>query len=312
MQEPPAELTDADVLVAVRDAWSEQAIGVEHLAVGFGAHHWRVETGGSPGLFVTFDRFGTRHSVGSLEAAYAGAIQLAGAGLEFVLAPLRTRSGAVLVQVATGALSCTPWVDGTVVGEGEIDDPGTAADNIADLARLHATAPPSGLPGWSPLAGADLAERLSGLLLATPWGTGPYGEPVRREIADRSTAIDAWIRRHRELAEAATGRSWVVTHGETHTRNQLRTPAGIRFVDWESLKLAPRERDLATLVQAGYGTQVGADPAMVELFDLEWRLAEIDEYAHRFAALHSGTDDDRTAYKGLLNELRRGAWWPPA
>ena len=93
---------------------------------------------------------------------------------------------------------------------------------------------------------------------------------------------------------------------------QLATPDGIRFVDWESLKLAPRERDLSTLVQAGYGTRVDADPAMVELFDLEWRLAEIAEYSNWFAALHTGTADDRTAYEGLHDDLHRGPWWPPA
>ena len=65
-------------------------------------------------------------------------------------------------------------------------------------------------------------------------------------------------------------------------------------------------------MQAGYGVQVDADPDMVELFDLEWRLAEIDEYANWFAAPHTGTADDRTAYEGLLDELRRGPWWPPA
>ena len=98
----------------------------------------------------------------------------------------------------------------------------------------------------------------------------------------------------------------MVTHGETHTRNQLRTPDGIRFVDWESLKLAPRERDLSTLVQAGYGVRVNADPAMVELFDLEWRFSEIDEYAHWFAAPHTGTDRRPDRVRG---PARRAAPW---
>ena len=82
------------------------------------------------------------------------------------------------------------------------------------------------------------------------------------------------------------------------------------FVDWESLKLAPRERDLSTLVQAGYGDQVHADRVMVELFDLEWRLSEIDAYAAWFAARHTGTTDDRVAHQGLQDELVRSPWWP--
>ena len=165
------------------------------------------------------------------------------------------------------------------------------------------------MPNWAPLVEPDVVDRLSGLV-ASAWTTGPYGEPARQAIADRLTAIEGWAVRYLALAEAAADRPWVVTHGETHTRNQLRTPDGIRFVDWESLKLAPRERDLSTLVQAGYGVRVNADPAMVELFDLEWRLAEIAEYTHWFAAPHTGTADDRIAYEGLLDELHRGPWWP--
>ncbi|GAA3702801.1 hypothetical protein GCM10022204_19920 [Microlunatus aurantiacus] len=308
---PPTELTDLEVLRLVRAAWDDTATGVEHLAVGFGAHHWRVDGPAGPSLFATYDRFGTRHTVDSLTSAYAGAIRLADAGLEFVLAPLRTRSGGVLVPVAQGALSCTPWVDAAVVGEGTVDDADVAVANIADLARLHAADPPAGLPGWAPVVEPDTGDRLAGLV-ANPWTTGPYGERARRAVAGRLPAIATWARRYLALAEAAADRRWVVTHGETHTRNQLMTRDGIRFVDWESLKLAPRERDLATLVQAGYGARVDADPEMVELFDLEWRLAEIVAYAHWFAAPHTGTDDDRIAYDGLLDELDRGPWWPPA
>jgi len=98
--------------------------------------------------------------------------------------------------------------------------------------------------------------------VAEPWETGPYGEAARAAIEERLTAVDAWTERYLELAAMAVDRRWVPTHCETHTANQLRTADGIiLFVDWESLKLAPRERDLTTLVQAGYGDRVGADPA---------------------------------------------------
>ncbi|MET1006413.1 MAG: phosphotransferase [Propionibacteriaceae bacterium] len=311
MQEAPPELTDIEVLAVVRAAWNGGATAAEHLPVGFGAHHWRVDVAGQPSLFATYDRFGKRHSLDSLTAAYAGAVRLADAGLEFVLAPSPTRDGQVAVPVAGGALSCTPWVDGRVVGEGPVADFETAAANIADLARLHAAEPPARLPSWSPVVGPDVADRLAGRVTSA-WPTGPYGEPSRRAIAGRLVAIEGWSGRYLALAEAAADRQWVVTHGETHTRNQVWTQGGIRFVDWESLKLAPRERDLSTLVQAGYGERVTTDRDMVELFDLEWRLAEIAEYADWFAAPHTGTTDDRTAYEGLLDELDRAPWWPPA
>ena len=41
------------------------------------------------------------------------------------------------------------------------------------------------------------------------------------------------------------------------------------------------------------------------MFDLEWRLDEISQYADWFAAPHTGTSSDEVAYGGLLGELER-------
>ena len=308
MFQPPSNLTDTEVLELVRSGWCQAVDRVEHLAVGFGAHHWRAEQAGVPIWFVTYDRFSDRHTASSLAAAYTGAIELAEGGLQFVLAPALARFGDVLLPVAGGALSCTPWVTGQVVGEGPLIDAATAAQNIADLTTLHTFPPPEQIPRWKPVIGPDLGVRLE-YLVAEPWETGPYGEPARAVIAQRLTDVHAWTDRYLELAAVTVDRRWVATHGETHTANQLRTADGIRFVDWESLKLAPRERDLSTLVQAGWGDHVRADRAMVELFDLEWRLSEIDAYAVWFAAPHTGSTDDRVAYGGLQGELGRSRWW---
>ncbi len=94
---------------------------------------------------------------------------------------------------------------------------------------------------------------------------------------------------------------WVATHGEPDSSNQLLTPGGRLLVDWESLKLAPAELDLRTLLDAGVETS--ADAEMVELFDLEWRLSEISEFAAWFAAPHLGTADDDIAWAALREEL---------
>ena len=61
----------------------------------------------------------------------------------------------------------------------------------------------------------------------------------------------------------------MTTHGRPTPRHQLDTPVRRLLVGWAGARLAPRERDL---VHVG-GPHPGADPEMLELFDLERRLA---------------------------------------
>ncbi len=297
MKEAPPGVTDAEVLAAVRLHWSAPAVEVTHLPVGFGAHHWRADTTAGPALFVTLDALGARHSLSSLRSAYGAAAELAAAGLEFVVAPLAPYA----VPFGDGALSATPWLDGPAVGGGDVLD---AQGDAAMLARLHATTA-SDLPVWTPLVSEDFAVRLR-TRLSPPWDTGPFGPAAREALVARLDAIEGWTATYHLRAAEAARRPWVPTHGEPHTRNQVRLPDGRAvLVDWESLKLAPRERDLRGIVEAGRADIVAADAPMLELFDLDWRLDEISQYAAWFAAPHAGTASDKEAFGGLLEELDR-------
>jgi spectinomycin phosphotransferase len=107
---------------------------------------------------------------------------------------------------------------------------------------------------------------------------------------------------------------WVVTHGEPHTANVLWLPGGPVLVDWESLRIAPRERDLRTVLReaegaepisayAAHGGDVELDADMVELFDLEWWLWEVASYALRFHGQHTGDHDDERFHQAFLEEV---------
>lgn len=301
MREPPDYLSADAVLAAVGTHWAIDVDAIEHLPVGFGAHHWRVLYAGTPRLFVTLDDLGPRHSAESLEAAYAGAGELAG-GLEFVVAPMPTREGGYTVPLADGRLSCTPWLDGHVAGEGAIGSEHLAKHNVESLARLHATPPPPDIPSWRPRVEADFGDSLTELL-REPWRTGPYAERAQTAVTQRIDAIRRWTASYHELGRRALDHPWVPTHGEPHTANQFITSDGVVFVDWESLALAPRERDLRSLVAAGYADLVKPDWDMIELFDLEWRLDEIAQYALWFSRPHTGTENDRISFDGLIDEL---------
>ncbi|SRR6266540_1782481 len=315
MREPPTHVSDAELLGLARRLWAPDADHAEHLPVGFGAHHWRVEAGGRPILFATLDALGSRHTHDTLERAYAGAVALAGQGLEFVLASVPTSEGRLTAPVAGGALSAAPWYDGTT-GDGPLTTPDEIAESAGFLARLHGAVPPDFLPQWAPLVPPDFADTLAATL-SDPWETGPYGERARAALAEHLGEIGRWTASYHRLAELATRRPWVATHGEPHTRNQLRTATATYLVDWESLRLAPRERDFAALLDTGLGwlPDYGIDAPsweMAELFDLEWRLDEIKQYAEWFRAPHTGTESDRVAIEGLVGELQRPDWRVPA
>lgn len=307
MLTPPERVSDADVRDAVRTHWLEGAVTAVHLAVGFGAHHWEVADDVGRRLFVTLDALGSRHTAASLEGAYAGAAALARAGLRAVWPSLPGRSGTFTVPFGEGALSATGWLEGRTPSESDAAAPGHVGRVVAVLDSLHRCPAPPGIPEWAPRVDTDLPRRLRDRV-AVPWTRGPFGEEARAAIADRLPDIDRWTRRYLALAEEALRHrsAWVATHGEPHFANQVVTPDGLRLVDWESLALAPRERDLVDLIDRGAATvdSLGACEPMLELFRLDWRLSEIAEYAAWFRGPHDHSADDRTALGGLHGELR--------
>jgi spectinomycin phosphotransferase len=304
---PPEQVADADVLAAVRAHWLDGAVTAVHLPVGFGAHHWEVADDTGRRLFVTLDALGARHSAESLEGAYAGAAALARAGLRAVWPALPARSGTFTVPFARGALSATRWLEGWAPTEVDAAAPRHVDTVRAALESLHRCPPPPRIPEWAPRVDAQFPRRLRERT-AAPWTCGPFGEEARAAIVGRLADVDRWTRRYLALAEEARRNrgAWTATHGEPHVANQVVTPDGLRLVDWESLALAPRERDLLDLVDRGAAPAdaLGAREPMLELFRLDWRLSEIDAYAAWFQGPHGRSADDRTALGGLHGELR--------
>ncbi len=312
MREPPVDLTDSDVLRAVHAEWDGLVDEVEHLPIGFGAHHWRASAAGEPRLFVTFDRLLPKRDADELERAYAAAAGLAASGLDFVLASRQSRLGSYTVPLGNGALSVAPWTDGST-GDGVPADEAEATAVADMLSRLHATQAPEEIPRWRPLVDPSHFAVHIGALLEQPWDTGPYGDVARAAVAASVVDIDHWSTEYGERCRDALDVSaqWVPTHGEPDTGNQLVTHSRRWLVDWESLKLSPRERDLLALVGSGRPWQhaypSSVDWRMVEMFDLEWRLDEINQYATWFSEPHTGSASDAVAFAGLLKELGRQA-----
>ncbi len=296
MREAPSDVDESALLAELQRSWTSEVDAIEHLPVGFGAHHWVASVRGRPLLFLTLDSFDDKHDAASLESAYAAASGLM-FPLDFVVAPVPSHTGTFTVPFPGGALSATPWVPGANPNRVDLD----AVSGM--LRRLHAVEPPTSIAEWAAITPASLPDDLD-VLTRVAWDSGPYGERARTAIRTRLDAIAEWSEAYHALAELAQRRPWVVTHGEPGEHNLMVTVDRLVLVDWETVLLAPAERDWRTLVERGLATD-GLDGPMLDLFDLEWRLDEISQYAEWFAEPHTGSASDRVAIGGLLHELTR-------
>jgi spectinomycin phosphotransferase len=111
------------------------------------------------------------------------------------------------------------------------------------------------------------------------------------------------------LSREVTLRStdWVVTHGEPHAVNIIRTEVSHWLVDWDTVAMAPAERDLWMLVgdpgddATAYSDSTGhqPDPLAMDFFRLMWDLKDLVEYLDVLRSPHHENDDTLMAYEGL-------------
>jgi hypothetical protein len=143
----PTDVSDSDIVRALRDGWGFDASTVEYLPVGFGSHHWQAETT-SRKLFVTVDDLAARRRAAAeplsqvrdrLVAALSTAQHL-----EFVVAPEQTVAGAVVHDLTTSqCVAVYPNVDGRERSFGTYDTHHERVEVLNLLAALHA-APSTG------------------------------------------------------------------------------------------------------------------------------------------------------------------------
>ena len=317
MRDEPTSLGRDLIASTLAERWGIDSAEIAYLPVGGGGHHWRVLGGDSLRWFVTASGLTARgHWLESdgdaiyarTNAAYETARQL---DREFVLAAVPDRQGSLLYRLHTEwALSVYPYLDSAeTVGEKQLTQ--TVAGFIGEL---HAVSPPVGVPRWR----SDLPQRWHlEDAIATPgqsaWLAGPYGNPTGELLIANNAGVLELVNRYDQLAAvvANDAEPWVLTHGEPHAGNTLQTTDGTTYlIDWDSVALAPRERDLWQLLdapagpvwdsyQAKSGHGRNPHPAIIEFFRLWWRLAEIGSYVRQFRAPHSGNADDDAAWKTL-------------
>ena len=190
---------------------------------------------------------------------------------------------------------------------------------VAVLAALHRADPAAvRLPrsdiglAWRSDLEAALGE------LGQPWTSGPFAEPARALLA----AAARQVRRGLDTldlsaSDRALAGETVITHGEPHPGNVIRVPGrrgdaspargGIMLIDWDTVGLAPPERDLWLVAsEAGdelrrYTELTGrpVDPAALELYRLRWALDDISCFVRNLRDAHRRTPDTEHAWQSL-------------
>jgi spectinomycin phosphotransferase len=319
----PDGLEGSAVIAALRHGWDFDADVAEYAAVGAGSYHWEVTDKAGLCGFVTVDDLDQKAWLGDtrdvafdgLRRAFDTAAVLRDGGLSFVVAPIPTRKGEPLRRLDSRyTIALFPLLEGEAgeFGYFEDDDDGRRAV-VAMLAELHQATAAAGSAVRT--AGLDLPGRhhLEAALfeLNEPWTGGPLSEPARAAVRDAASALAELLTLADRLAADAQkrGGGWVVTHGEPHAANVMRTGEGRFLVDWDTVALAPPERDLWMLVGGGtdaadlYFRATGTQPndTALDYFRLTWDLKDLAEYLNVFRSPHQENDDTLRQYQALTN-----------
>jgi spectinomycin phosphotransferase len=319
VRDRPAGISDRDLCNAVAGGWRLDVAAAEYAPVGGGSYHWIVRDRAGRRWFATVDDLdqkrwlgGTRDAVAEgLATAMALAVALRDqAGLPFVLAPLKARNGAAIARLGCAyAVALFPYLDGVAGRFGE-ELPAGERDQVVDmLAALHRAAPGTARPAQHQV---DLARRgdLETALseLGQLWDGGPFSEPARALLGAHANQVGKLLTRFDRLAERVTALGPVITHGEPHPANLLHAGPTTMLIDWDTVGLAPPERDLWWVMSGSEGdegrrytraTGRPVDPAALAFYRLRWPLDDLSIFVHRLRSGHSRTADAEHTLRAL-------------
>jgi Phosphotransferase enzyme family len=329
---PPDGLSEGMLTSALARGWDTDVVSMAYQAVGFGSHHWDVLDAAGARWFVTVDELETKQrsldeplaaAFARLRASLAAARDLRDCGAAFVVAPVPARDGEPVVRLNDRlSVALYPFVDGQSFTWGEFSTPAQRRGMLDLIVGVHA-APAAARrraseDDFTVLHRDELELALgSGSGAADGVDCGPYARPAARLVAENAAGLRRMLARYDELAAAARSRpaGLVLTHGEPHPGNIMLTASGWVLIDWDTVLVAPPERDLWSLdpgdgsVLRGYAAATGVTPRpeLLELYRVGWDLADIAVTVSRFRRPHPGSEDDEKSWGGLRDLIAQAA-----
>lgn len=316
----PEEFDHSALLLSLAEGWGFEVEVAEYANVGFGSYHWFVTDAEGARGFVTVDDLDRKPWLGDTrESAFVGlrrafdtALALRDGGLAFVVAPIPTSRGENVRRIGSRyTVALFPFVDGVAGRYGHYDSGDERAAVLTMLAELHQATEAVGAVARR--ADLDLPGRRhleSGLRdVNKTWVGGPLSEPGRSVLAGYASDVAALLASGDRLAAEVAMRSsnWVITHGEPHAANVMQAGESLLLIDWDTVALAPPERDL-WMVVSDTGDELDAytdatghpvDHVAMTFYRLAWELADLAVYINLFRSPHRRTEDTVEAYDQL-------------
>ncbi len=319
MLTPPTGLSDGDLERVVERAWGVTVASLNYSPVGFGSHHWVATDSEGNRQFLTVDELASDSRIGDeisvhglrLRPALAAAIDLRAFGCSFVVAPIATKDDDPFVRFDGYAVALYPLIEGDSFAFEESFGQADRDQVLELITQLHRVSIDA---IRSPATDGFVIPWLE--QLDQPWHyddgsgpKGPYAAIASQLLIDNEAGIKRLIARYRALVARYLSDSGpaVITHGEIHPGNVMMTSKGWMIIDWDTVMLAPPERDLWRLAQGGgsvfraYEEATGMTPRqwLIDLYGLRWDLAEIASFAAEFRKPHEDTEDSRKALEIL-------------
>jgi len=320
----PGGLPPAALAAALERSWGMTVASIAYRPVGWGSHHWKaVDTSGSR-WFVTADELANKRltdtepltaAYARLRASLAVARALRDAGHAFVVAPVPARDSEPLARVNGGfGVAVYPFVDGQSFQWGEFSSPEHRFGVLGLLVAVHTAGVRQ--PALTDDFAIPHRDELEAMCAGTPvLECGPYAQLLARLLTRHAAPIQRLLARYDACvldAHAQPARA-VLTHGEPHPGNTMLTAGGWQLIDWDTVLIAPPERDL-WLLDPGDGTILDAYadatgvtplPDLVELYRLRWLLTDVAADVSRFRRPHDGSIEDDKSWEILSSLIER-------
>lgn len=245
MREPP-KLSDAAIVAALREHYHISVAALAFLPLGNDSSTWVYRVGAADGAAYFLK---LRRGSGFRLASLAVPRFLQDHGLPHLVAPIPTTAQALWVSLGDFALILYPYIEGQVGGRVGLSDQQWRAFG-ALVGQFHSIAPPPELAAIMPRETFTPNGRSTIDALEAAVAANVFANAAEHELAAfwraRRDEIRVVVERADALGRALSQKAppLVICHADMHPWNVLLGGDDFWLIDWDEVRLAPKERDL--------------------------------------------------------------------